>query len=248
MARRKGKRFTPKLLAKFDKEGRGRGTQQNYAPYHQVTRSDPSSKGTSTIVPGQKGFSDPHLLSEGELVKGYFFAAMLEHLDDLRSQYKLNLNHHAGEAIEYLQPAPEDYFPGTLQLATAMGIVSGSSNGSRHLPPCAGRSWLSEYRPAGPSRTMRPLCDSAWSICSTKSTSEDSAPLGSSRTAVSSMSGWPLVFPAQVRATTSAARLVLSMRSATCGSASVSSWRKLARSEAFSGIIISVMISSRSMM
>jgi hypothetical protein len=122
MARRKGKRFTPKLLAKFDKEGRGRGTHQNYAPYHQVTRSDPSSKGTSTIVPGQKGFSDPHLLSEGELVKGYFFAAMLEHLDDLRPQYKLNLNPHAGEAIEYLQPAPEDYFPGTLQLATAMGI------------------------------------------------------------------------------------------------------------------------------
>jgi len=41
-------------------------------------------------------------------------------------------------------------------------------------------------RPAGPSRTIRRPCDSAWSICSSDSVSADSAPFGSSRTAESS--------------------------------------------------------------
>ena len=102
-------------------------------------------------------------------------------------------------------------------------------------------------RPAGPSRTMRPLCDNAWSICSSDSTSADSAPFRSSRTAASSMSGCPFAFRAQFSVTVEAARLVLAMSSATSGSASILRWRKLAQSEAFSGIIISAMMSSRSM-
>ena len=103
-------------------------------------------------------------------------------------------------------------------------------------------------RPAGPSRTMRQLCDSARSISSSDSTSADSAPFGSSLTAVRSISGCPFVLPTQVRVTAAAARFVLSMRSATCGSESISRCRKLAQSETLSGIIISVIISSRSMM
>ena len=50
-------------------------------------------------------------------------------------------------------------------------------------------------RPAGPSRTMRQLCDSRRSICSSDSTSADSAPFGSSLTAVRSTSGCPFVLP-----------------------------------------------------
>ena len=74
--------------------------------------------------------------------------------------------------------------------------------GSRRVP--AGRARCASCisvvvfpRPAGPSRTMRQLCDSAWSICSSDSTSADSAPSESSLTAVRSTSGWPFVFPAR---------------------------------------------------
>ena len=44
-------------------------------------------------------------------------------------------------------------------------------------------------QPPGPSRTMRPPCDSTRSICSSDSTSADPAPFGSTRTAARSIRG-----------------------------------------------------------
>ncbi len=44
------KRFTPKVLERFRREGRGTGTYSDYTPWHRVSRGDPSSKGRSHLI------------------------------------------------------------------------------------------------------------------------------------------------------------------------------------------------------
>src|SRR5687768_17430801 len=80
------KRFTPKVIARFDRQARGQGTYESYAPWHQVTRGDPASSGRSHLLNWRGRLR--HYLSDGEL-GAHLFASMLPDLDDCLEQYPL---------------------------------------------------------------------------------------------------------------------------------------------------------------
>lgn len=75
---RKGLRFTPARLEKWRDAGRGTGTGADYQPWHQVTRSDPGSRGRSHLINWRFGRLH-HLLSDQEMV-AFAFASMLPNL------------------------------------------------------------------------------------------------------------------------------------------------------------------------
>lgn len=116
---RKGKRFTPALLEKWQREGRGRGLQQQYQPWHQVTRADPGSRGRSHLINWRFGRLH-HLLSDQELV-AFCFAVMLPDLHDLREQYALPLYEDVAE-LSIVDGRHRELVEGTLALATSLGI------------------------------------------------------------------------------------------------------------------------------
>lgn len=84
---RKTKRFTPKLIEKYHKLGRGTGTFEEYIPFHRVGRSDPSSIGISHLTNWNN--RQRELLSEGEN-DSLLFALMLPNLIDIREQIPLS--------------------------------------------------------------------------------------------------------------------------------------------------------------
>jgi hypothetical protein len=84
---RKGRRFTPRLLERWEKEGRGTGSGADYQPWHQVTRSDPSSRGRSHLVYVNSGRL-AHLLSDAEYV-AFAFATMCVDVVEVREQFQL---------------------------------------------------------------------------------------------------------------------------------------------------------------
>ncbi|MDM0077030.1 TnsA endonuclease N-terminal domain-containing protein [Variovorax sp. J2P1-59] len=114
-----GKRFTPKLLARFARERRGEGTYANYVPYHKVARGDPSSSGRSNLLMFRNRLR--HLLSDGELGQQYF-AAMLPGLDDCVEQFKLTLEPSAHPLAAYSEHDALTLYPGTLALAAELGM------------------------------------------------------------------------------------------------------------------------------
>ena len=59
------KRFTPAVLDRFKREGRGTGIFQDYIPWHKVSRGDPASSGRSHLVIWRSRLRE--LLSDGEL-------------------------------------------------------------------------------------------------------------------------------------------------------------------------------------
>lgn len=116
---RKGRRFTPALLQKWMREGRGRGLLQQYQPWHQVTRSDPGSRGRSHLINWRLGRLH-HLLSDQELV-AFCFAVMQPNLYDLREQYALPLYEDAAE-LSVVDGRHRKPVIGTLALAKDLGI------------------------------------------------------------------------------------------------------------------------------
>ncbi|NPC56899.1 TnsA endonuclease N-terminal domain-containing protein [Caenimonas soli] len=48
---------------------------------------------------------------------------MLPHVDDNRTQYRLNLSYHAGEITEYCEPAAMECYRGTIQIAKDLCIA-----------------------------------------------------------------------------------------------------------------------------
>jgi len=114
-----GKRFTPKLLARFAREHRGEGTYADFVPYHKVARGDPSSGGRSNLLKFRDRLRES--LSDGELVEQYF-AASLPHLDDCVEQYKLSPEPSPHPLVAYGERHELALFPGTLQLAKELGI------------------------------------------------------------------------------------------------------------------------------
>lgn len=84
---RKGRRFTPRLLEGWEKQGRGTGSGADYQPWHQVTRSDPSSRGRSHLLYVKSGRL-VHLLSDAEYV-AFAFATMCVDVVEVREQFQL---------------------------------------------------------------------------------------------------------------------------------------------------------------
>ena len=112
------KRFTPTVLARFLKEGRGQGTGEDYIPWHRVSRSDPSSRGRSHLQ--MWNGRQAELLSDGEHVE-LFFATMLPSLVDALEQYPLSLDPSPHELASFYVTAPAGVFPGTKTLALQLG-------------------------------------------------------------------------------------------------------------------------------
>lgn len=117
---RKGRRFTPARLQRWQLQGRGTGTGADYQPWHQVTRDDPGSRGRSHLISGHAGRLH-HLLSDNELV-AFGFASMLQELQDLREQYPLSQIAHQPEIAAYRIVEPRPMLPGTLDLANELGF------------------------------------------------------------------------------------------------------------------------------
>jgi hypothetical protein len=113
------KRFTPAVLARFERQGRGTGTYEDYIGWHQVTRGDPASRGRSHLL-NWKGRLI-HLLSDGELGE-QLFATMLPNLDDSLEQHKLTPEDSPHPLLAYGAPVSDELFPGTLRLAEELGI------------------------------------------------------------------------------------------------------------------------------
>lgn len=113
------KRFTPTVIARFIREGRGEGTYENYIGWHRVTRGDPASLGRSHILNWRNRLRD--LLSDGELGQ-QLFATMLPDLDDSVEQYKLTPEPSVHPLAAYGDGDLTTIFPGTLALAKELGI------------------------------------------------------------------------------------------------------------------------------
>lgn len=80
------KRFTPTVIDRFLREGRGKGAFQYYTAWHKVSRGDPSSRGFSSLLRWRGRLLD--LLSNGEL-RVHLFASMVPGLVDVREQFPL---------------------------------------------------------------------------------------------------------------------------------------------------------------
>lgn len=113
------KRFSPELLERFQRQGRGLGTYQDYIPWHRVGRGDPSSLGRSHLMVWRE--RQRELLSDGEWV-GLLFSTMFSNLEDVREQHKLSLECSAHEITMYDMRSCSGVFPGTLSIANALCI------------------------------------------------------------------------------------------------------------------------------
>ena len=80
------KRFSPTVIARFLRQGRGEGIYEEYIPWHRVSRGDPASAGRSHLLMWRHRLRE--LLSDGELGE-QLFATMLQNLDDSLEQFKL---------------------------------------------------------------------------------------------------------------------------------------------------------------
>lgn len=114
---RKGRRFTPRLLERWEKQGRGTGCGADYQPWHQVTRSDPSSRGRSHLLYVNSGRL-VHLLSDAEYV-AFAFATMCIDVVEIREQYQLPTTSglHGGHS-----GSTDGWVEGTEAIAEALGL------------------------------------------------------------------------------------------------------------------------------
>jgi hypothetical protein len=113
------KRFTPQVLQRFNRQGRGHGTFADYIPWHCVSRGDPASRGRSHLQMWQH--RQRELLSDHEWVI-LLFVLMLLNLIDVREQFPLSHEEAAHELGAYRLDASDQYFPGTLAIALKLGF------------------------------------------------------------------------------------------------------------------------------
>lgn len=113
------KKFTPKVLTRFLREGRGLGSYEDYVPWHRVSRSDPSSHGRSHLLVWRD--RQRELLSDGEW-SGLNFASMLPGLVDLVEQFPISQEDAEHELTRWQVGVGGQTYPGTLTLARQMGI------------------------------------------------------------------------------------------------------------------------------
>lgn len=112
------KRFTPAVLQRFSRQGRGCGTGNAYTPWHRVGRGDPASRGRSHL---QKYIDrQRELLSDGEWGI-LFFVVMLAGLVDIREQFPLSTEDASHELERYIA-LPSRLYPGTQTLVVQLGI------------------------------------------------------------------------------------------------------------------------------
>lgn len=126
------KRFTPKVLQRFEREGRGTGTYDQFNPWHHVGRGDPASSGRSHwhIWHGRQR----HLLSDDELLC-QLLVSMLPGVEDCLEQYPLSLESSSHPLLMYGEGNPLETFPGTIQLAKQQSIRHPRTHGEGSSAP-----------------------------------------------------------------------------------------------------------------
>lgn len=115
------RRFTPNLLRRWEESGRGDGIHEDYQPWHQVTRGDPSSRGRSHIINLVMTGRQHHLLSDGEAV-AFYFAMMLPGVMDIREQFPLCRESGQHELCTYDAYSAPGKYPGTVEISNENGI------------------------------------------------------------------------------------------------------------------------------
>lgn len=123
---RKTKRFTPDLLDRYQKIGRGLGIYEHYIPFHRVGRSDPSSIGRSHLQMWRG--RQREFLSDGEWI-GFQFSTMLQNVTDIREQFPLQYENSKHELFSY-NVGYGGIFPGTRQIAQDLGFKHPRLNGN----------------------------------------------------------------------------------------------------------------------
>jgi hypothetical protein len=113
------KRFTPAVLERFRRQGRGTGIFESYQAWHQVTRGDPSSRGRSHILTCHGRAHD--FLSDLERNVA-LFGWMHSHFLDLREQFPLSLTASSHELTAYAAASEWQRYPGTLEIADELKI------------------------------------------------------------------------------------------------------------------------------
>lgn len=113
------KRFSPELLDRFRRLGRGEGEYEKYIPWHRVGRSDPSSYGRSHLW--RRLDRQHELLSDLELIV-FYFSTMLPSVVDIREQFPLKLLNakHELDKPRWKRPWSNIHYPGTQQIALQM--------------------------------------------------------------------------------------------------------------------------------
>lgn len=127
------KRFTPKVLERFLREGRGTGTYERYIPWHRVSRGDPSSRGRSH-TPTWAG-RPREFLSDGEFIGFCFATRLIVGRSDLREQFPLQLQSSAHELAAYDARFAGGVFPGTEEIAEQLGFRHPCVNGDGRSAP-----------------------------------------------------------------------------------------------------------------
>ncbi len=115
------RRFTPNLLRRWEEIGRGEGKHEDYQPWHQVTRGDPSSRGRSHIINCALTGRQHHLLSDGEAV-AFYFATMLPGVMDIREQFPLSREGSHHELCAYDVFSASGSYPGTVEISREIGV------------------------------------------------------------------------------------------------------------------------------
>lgn len=113
------RRFTPKVLERFLREGRGAGSYADYTPWHRVSRGDPSSKGRSHLIVWRD--RQRELLSDQEW-GGLNFAGLIPNLADLVEQYPISQDSASHDLSRWQVGCGLTKFPGTLEIARRLGI------------------------------------------------------------------------------------------------------------------------------
>lgn len=118
--------FSPALLERFERQGRGRGTGSEYDPWHQVRRAEPASRGRSHLISWLLDRLH-HFLSDNELV--VFALTLMLGPEDLREQFPLALESHPVERMAYEPQSVPTWTPGTLEIARELGIKHPDTRG-----------------------------------------------------------------------------------------------------------------------
>jgi TnsA endonuclease N terminal len=121
------KRFTPDLLERFVRTGRGTGTYTDYIPWHRVGRGDPASDGRSHLMMWRQ--RQRELLSDREW-EGMLFVTMLGGLEDVREQHRLSLDDAVFELADYDVRCAGQIRPGTKAIAKNLGYKHPRVNGN----------------------------------------------------------------------------------------------------------------------
>lgn len=113
------KQFSPGVLERFERTGRGLGRDAGYLPWHQVTRSEPASRGRSHLIPYSGRHL--HLLSDQERT-ATVLALLSPGVVEVREQFALSLSPALNELSDLSISHRAEYLPGTLEIASALGV------------------------------------------------------------------------------------------------------------------------------